>query len=156
MLRVVSWPMGFIIVASGRQGLFFWSELAYTVVHLGAAWTLVKSLGVNGAGIAFSASYVFHGLMIYMIVRRLTGFRWSPANRRVGGIFLGSTALVFCGFYVLAPWLAFSAGVLATLGGGAFSLRLLSRLVPVEGALVPRFVRRLPLFPRRGDRTHER
>src|ERR1700731_5511528 len=31
-LRVISWPMGFIIIAKGAQSLFFWSELAWTVV----------------------------------------------------------------------------------------------------------------------------
>src|SRR5260370_11437708 len=33
-LRVITWPMGYIIVAKGEQGIFFWSELAWTVVHV--------------------------------------------------------------------------------------------------------------------------
>jgi PST family polysaccharide transporter len=74
-LKVITWPMGFIIVAAGRQGIFFWTEVAYTVVYLGMSWVLVGWVGVDGAGIAFFGSYVFHAFLIYPIVRQLTGFR---------------------------------------------------------------------------------
>ncbi len=37
-LRVISWPMGFIIVAKGVQNLLIFSELSWTVVYLGLAW----------------------------------------------------------------------------------------------------------------------
>ena len=84
MLQVISFPLGFVIVAQSRQGIFFGAELAYTVVYLALAWILVGLLGPTGAGIAFFASYVFHALMVYAIVRRLTRFGWSAANRRTG------------------------------------------------------------------------
>ena len=127
--QVITWPMGFIIVAEGRQGIFFWSEVAYTAIHLGAAWALVGHLGVNGAGVAFFVSYVCHGLLVYPIVRWLTGFRWSAANRRLGLLFLAFIGLVFCCFYVLPFWLATAVGGLSTLSSGAYCLRALVRLV---------------------------
>ncbi len=127
--QVVSWPMGFIIVAGGRQAVFFWSELAYAAFHVGAAWGFIRVLGVNGAGVAFFASYAFHGLMVYPIVRWLTGFRWSGRNRRIGAAFLGVIAFVFCGFEVLPPWLATVVGLLATLLIGLRTGRALGRLV---------------------------
>jgi PST family polysaccharide transporter len=34
-LQVITWPMGFIIVAKGEQNIFFWAELAWTVVNVG-------------------------------------------------------------------------------------------------------------------------
>ena len=64
-LRVITWPMGFIIVAKNKQSSFFGAELAWTVVNVGLTWICVRSFGLNGAGIAFFGSYVFHGLMIY-------------------------------------------------------------------------------------------
>ena len=102
-LRVITWPMGFIILAKGNATFFFWAELAWTVVNVGLSWICLRSFGLNGAGIAFFGSYVFHGLMIYPIVRRLSGFRWSAANRQTGLLFLSLIAVVFCGFYVLPP-----------------------------------------------------
>ena len=34
-LRVVAFPMGYIVLAKGAQQIFFWTEVAATVVHVG-------------------------------------------------------------------------------------------------------------------------
>src|SRR5262249_4281552 len=34
-LQVISWPMGYIILAKGKRNLFFWSEVAWAIVSLG-------------------------------------------------------------------------------------------------------------------------
>ena len=140
-LQVITWPMGFIIVAKARQSIFFWCELAYTSVYIVLAWLCIRYFGLNGSGMAFFGSYVFHGLLIYPIVRWLTGFRWSASNRRVGLFFLGSIGLVFCSFYLLPFWASTAVGTLAALGSGIYSLRTLCKLVSLHRA--PRFVQRL-------------
>ena len=140
-LRVITWPMGFIIVAKNKQAIFIGAELAWTIVNVGLAWIYIGSFGLNGAGMAFFGSYVFHGLMIYPIVRRLSGFRWSVTNRKTGIVFLTSIAVVFCGFYVLPTWLATGVGILATLLSGMYSLRILVNLVSTDH--IPRSLRRL-------------
>ncbi len=140
-LQVITWPMGFIIVAEGRQGIFFWSEVAFTAIHLGTAWALVGRLGVNGAGVAFFLSYVCHGLLVYPIVRWMTGFRWSAANRQLGLAFLTFIGLVFGSFYVLPVWLATAVGGLCALASAAYSLRALVRLL--SPGRVPRGLHRL-------------
>ncbi|MPZ20450.1 MAG: oligosaccharide flippase family protein [Luteitalea sp.] len=128
-LRVISWPMGFIVLAKGRQNIFFWSELAWSIVNVGLTWVCVGWFGLSGAGIAFFASYVFHGLLIYSVVRTLSGFRWSPENLRTGLMFLSVTAAVFCGFFVLPLVLAGGIGIVAAVLSGVLSLRALLTLV---------------------------
>ncbi len=140
-LQVITWPMGFIIVAKGRQNIFFWCELAYAGVYIALAWMCIRGFGLNGSGMAFFGSYVFHGLLIYPIVRWLTGFRWSAANRRVGLFFLGSIGLVFGSFYLLPFWPSTAVGTLVALLSGIYSLRTLCKLVSLHRA--PRFVQRL-------------
>jgi len=131
-LRVITWPMGFIILAKGESKLFFLTEVAWTVVNVGLSWICVRSFGLNGAGIAFFGSYVFHGLMIYPIVRCLSGFGWSAQNRRTGLLFLSLIAAVFCGFHVLPPIVATGVGALAVLVSGFYSIRVLLNLVSIE------------------------
>ena len=150
-LRVITWPMGFIIIAKGKQAIFFGTELAWTVVSVGLAWICVESFGLAGAGMAFFGSYVFHGLMIYPTVRVLSGFGWSAANRKAGTLLTFMIAVVFCGFYALPPLWATGLGILATLVSGVFSIRLLVNLVPAEQ--IPRPIQRLLeifRFARRG------
>ncbi len=132
MLRIVVWPAGFIIVAKGAQKIFLCTEVAATIVHLGLAWLLVPKLGVSGAGIAFFGLYLWHSVLIYAVVRRLTGFRWSAANRRHGLIMLSFSGLVFLAVGNLPAWLGLLIGSVAVVLTSLYSLRLLLRLLPPE------------------------
>ena len=140
-LQVITWPMGYIIVAKGAQKIFFFAELAWTVVNIGFSWICVSSFGLNGAGVAFFGSYVFHWLLIYPIVRRLSGFRWSATNCKVGLLFLSLIAVVFCGFYVLPTLLAMGIGTLAMILSSVYSIRVLVNLVSLDR--IPPPIRRL-------------
>lgn len=128
-LRVITWPIGFIIVAKNRQAIFLGTEVVWIVVNVGLTWICVKFFGVNGAGMAFFGSYVFHGLMIYPVVRWLSGFHWSSVNRRIGLFFVSSITVVFCGFYVLPTLWAYSVGTVAVILSGVYSLRVLLNLI---------------------------
>jgi enterobacterial common antigen flippase len=57
-LRVIIWPLGYIVVAKNRQKLFFAMDLAWTVVNVGLSWWCIEALGIAGAGVAFFVSYV--------------------------------------------------------------------------------------------------
>jgi PST family polysaccharide transporter len=83
-------------------------------------------------GIAFLASYVFHGFLIYPLVRHLTGFRWSTDNRHAGALFIGLITLVSCAFLVLSSMAAMLVGILALVLSTAYSLRALLTIVPVQ------------------------
>jgi antigen flippase len=140
-LQAITWPMGFIIVAKARAGLLIFCELAWAVVSVGLAWICVTSFGLNGAGIAFFGSYIFHVFLIYPIVHRLSGFRWSRENKQTGLLYLSLIAVVFCGFFVLPLLWAASIGTFAVLLSAAHSIRVLLRLVPLDQ--IPSSIRRL-------------
>lgn len=139
MLRVVAWPMGFIVLAKGAQTVFFWTEVAAALVHVGLAWLLVMTLGWSSAGAAFFGLYVWHSILVYVIARWLTGFRWSAANRRHALILLPASGAVFCAFQTLPLWQATLLGLLAATLSGFYSLRMLMELIP--SGLVPKAVR---------------
>jgi PST family polysaccharide transporter len=143
-LRVITWPMGFIILAKNRQLIFFGAELAWTLVNVGLVWLCIGRFGLNGAGIGFLGSYVFHGLLIYPIVRVLSGFRWSTTNRKTGLLFLTSIAVVFWGFYLLPPPWAAGLGATVTVLSGLYSIRSLLNLLSVDQ--IPERIRRLLMW----------
>lgn len=131
-LRVLAWPMGYIVLAQGANATFFWTEVAATAVHVGLAVSLSRWFGVSGATMGFFGLYVWHGLLIYAIVRRMTGFRWSVENARIIALFLSSLVLVFAAFFVLPMWVATTLGALTTIASGVYSSRTISRLVPLD------------------------
>jgi antigen flippase len=140
ILQVVTWPMGFIIVAKIRQNLFLLSEVLWAMSAVALAWICVAWHGLNGAGMAFFLAYVMHLIIVYPIVRRLSGFRWSSENRRTGLLFLSLITAVFCGFYVMPLLWASVVGILAASASGTYSLRTLLHLVPLSR--IPGSIRR--------------
>jgi antigen flippase len=132
MLRIIAWPIGFVVLAKGMSKIFFWTEVGATIVHVGLAWILVKWLGTVGAGMAFFGLYVWHSALIYFIARRATDFRWSFENRLLIAVYIPLSALVFLSLYYLAPWQAVSLGLAATLATGLYSIRRLLDLLPPE------------------------
>jgi PST family polysaccharide transporter len=146
-LQVITWPMGFISVAKGRQSIFFISELAWTIVAAALALFCVKRYGLDGAGIAFFGSYVFHAVLTYPIATYLTGFRWSTTNRKHLILFSIAIGLVFAGFYVLPTLWASAIGGVAAIASAMYSFKALINLIP-ESHLPRPLKRLLPLFSR--------
>jgi antigen flippase len=140
-MRIVAWPMGFIIVAKGRQVMFFAVEVLATAVHVGLAFLLVPRFGVNGAGMAFAGLYVVHCGVVYFLVNRLTGFTWHGVNLRVAaGVFVLLLA-VFAAVHFLPVWMGTTAGLVGAVVSGIYAVRRLASLVAFER--IPGPVRRL-------------
>ena len=154
LLQVISWPMGFIIVAKARRALFIGCEVAWGCVSAALAYLCVFYFGLAGAGVASFGSYVFHGFMLYAIVSRMTGFRWSKENQITGLISLSLLALVFGGFYILPLIYSVSLGIVATTLHTMYSVRTLTSFIDTER--VPSRLRKLfvrfKLFSERSSR----
>ncbi len=144
MLRVASWPMGFILLAKGEGTLFFWTELVSNALQVGLIWVSVLAFDLKGTGLGFFVSYVVYWIGIYLVVRRVSGFRWSAANRQLAVLFLPLVAAVFAGWYLLPPWVAVILGVVVTLLAGIYSLKTLCTLMPLER--LPQSAQRLLRF----------
>jgi PST family polysaccharide transporter len=140
-LQVITWPMGFIIVAKARQNLFLVSEVLWAISAIALAWICITRWGLNGAGIGFFLAYVTHWLIVYPIARKLSGFHWSPENRQAGLLALSLIGVVFCSFYVLPLLWAVAVGTWAVVLSGFYSIRVLAKLVPVRD--LPSPLRRL-------------
>ena len=146
MMRVASWPMGFILLAKGARQPFFWSELASSAVQVGLVWVCVAVYGLKGTGMAFFGGYVFYWFLIYAIVRSASGFRWSAANKQIGLTYGAMIAGVFVAWYYLPRLLVMVSGTGITLLAGILSLKKLCTLVPLER--LPRLAQRCILFLR--------
>jgi antigen flippase len=140
-LRVVSWPMGFIILAKAQQKLFFLTEVSVAIVHIALAWLFLRVFGLNGVGSAFFGLYCWHTFLTYIIGRHLTGFRWSPANVSITKVIVPFIGVAFISVYVLPLYVATIIGFFLTIVCMIYSLRtLLSLITPTR---IPTSVRRV-------------
>jgi PST family polysaccharide transporter len=95
-LRVVSWPLGYMLVAKGMSLLFTLTELVSGVINVTLIYFCIKVWKLEGAGIAFALVYALYTALMLFVAWRLTSFRWSrtalkilvPSVLVLGGVFL--------------------------------------------------------------------
>ncbi|MGH7970225.1 MAG: oligosaccharide flippase family protein, partial [Limisphaerales bacterium] len=149
LLRVASWPMGFIVLAKGARKIFFWVEVFSAIFTVSVTWVGVVAVGLPGTGIGFFATYFVYCFVSYAVARKLSGFRLSPANRRLALVFAPAIAVVFIVAKVAPPFVSLSVGALIILSVSLFSFRTLCGFVSL-GALpgfVQKALKRLRLVP---------
>jgi enterobacterial common antigen flippase len=144
-MRVLAWPLGYVLIAKGRRRLFVGADLGWTIANVALTWWCVRRFGLIGAGIAFFGSYVVHLIVVQALCRRVSGFRWSRLNLRLAAAFVGSIVLVQAGFYALPEPVATALGLLCTVLAAVAAIAVLRRLV--DPAHVPE---RLKWLVRRG------
>lgn len=129
--RIISWPIGFVLLAKGRTLVWFSAELVTSLAQLLMVWVGMRWFGLNGVGMAFFGTYVLYVPLIALIVRRESGFRWTPTNRHliiVSLLVAGIVFLVSAG-YLPEPW----GMVLGSTLTGLFGIYSLQRLAARAG-----------------------
>jgi PST family polysaccharide transporter len=135
-LRVVSWPVAFIMLAKGKGSWFFWTELAANLFYLGLVWGCVSLWGLAGIGVAFFGMYIFYTALMTWVARRLIGFQWAGRNVRLAGLLFPAILVAFLASYFLTPVASAGVGLALALGVGGYSLKSLYTLVGPAAAQV--------------------
>jgi PST family polysaccharide transporter len=131
-LRVVSWPMGYVLVAKGKSLLFTLNELAFGVVNVGLILLCMKLWKLEGVGVSFALSYLFYTMMLAFITWRLTGFRWSATALKIlAPAILVLGAIFGCTRFLPERW-SIGIGLVATAVASAASLLALQKLLGVN------------------------
>ncbi len=88
--RVISWPMGYIMLALGKSSWLIVSESVMHAVHILLIFFGLQVFGLVGVAQSFVLLYVFHIFVTLLIGRKLISFSWS--NRARATIFLSILA----------------------------------------------------------------
>ena len=128
-LRVISFPMGFVQMATGSKYWFTFSQIFFNILHIVLLLIGIFWGGLEGAAVAFFVMYVLHVFAIRLIAGQLIGFSW---NKNVQHLLFTQILLILIAFVAtLAPSLALSLtlGGILSLVTGIYCLRqLLLRL----------------------------
>jgi PST family polysaccharide transporter len=131
-VRVLIYPLGYIVVAKNLRVLFIAMDATWVVVNLILTYWWVSVLGAAGAGMAYTAAYVLHGVIVCLLVRRVSGFRWDAPVRQTAFLFVAMSVGVFLTSTKLPTLAAVLVGVLAVTGAIIYSARSLLILVEPE------------------------
>lgn len=144
ILKVMSWPLGFVILASGAGKTYVLTEsLGMGVFVLGVLIGL-PLIGVHATGVAFLALYVAYLPLVWIVARRSIGFRWIVAVKAQALAVIAAAIVVD----IAARWselLGAVLGVVLALAMGLWALVRLSSMAGASGRLgrIARFGERI-------------
>jgi PST family polysaccharide transporter len=130
--RVVAWPIGYIMLARSRKGLFMASEAFGAVCGLVLLVVCLGWWGLAGAGVAGAVSAFLSGVFVWGCGRVVTSFRFS---RRSLMIVCAHWAVLGVGYglmKVVSGVPGMVAGVLLTVASVAGSLYVLNRMFDIN------------------------
>lgn len=96
LLKVISWPLGFIMLAKGRGAVFIASEMLGNATLLLLTFLFWDRFGIEVTGIAFTMMYIVYLGVVYLIAKKMCGFAWSRNCWRLIIIF---GILTVCAFF---------------------------------------------------------
>jgi antigen flippase len=134
--RVVSWPMGFIMLALGEGKWFAVSETASFILHGVLAFLLIGLLGLWGVALAFALLYVFVTGFVAAIAFRLIRFCWSMPVLRTLLEACAFVGMAFIFAKIAQGWVAGLLGGVLTVGAFLYTARGLARRLGESHRLV--------------------
>jgi len=141
VLKVATWPLGFVILAAGDGKTFFASETAAWISTTGLITGLVPVMGLQITGIAYLAMYAFYLPLLYWLARRRIGFHWSRSV-----LFLSIATFAICVSVDIMVALTRWGMLVGCVAAGAFAVFSLGRIAHMSNLGGP--VGRLGAFTR--------
>jgi PST family polysaccharide transporter len=127
LLRVATWPVGFTIQARGLAGTFMATQTFAHLFHVFVFWVLCHWAGLQGVAFAMAVLYAVHLPLIVFLVRRQTGFSWTPKAWRVSTVIFAAYVAVMVAKTMAPPFLALVSGLVILISISFFSYTELSK-----------------------------
>ncbi len=77
ILKVASWPLGFIILAAGDGKTFVFSESIGIGAFVSLTLLMIPWFGLEATGISFFGMYVVYLPLVFLLAKHRTGFSWD-------------------------------------------------------------------------------
>lgn len=127
--RIVSWPLGFVILAKGKGIVFVVTELFSSIVHVLLIVYAINKWGLPGTGIAYCTLYIIYCCFIRFIVGHISGFRWTSHYFRLFGLYSAAILSAFAAPFFMGPYYALGFGCVITSLMTLYSCWSLYRLI---------------------------
>ena len=127
--RVISWPLGFVMLALNKGKLFFITETCAQFLNLLLIFLGLLVFGLEGISIGFCILYVAHTAILLYITKNLINFSWSSSSKYLLMLVCAIAGAIFCAGRFLPTISGMVLGLALSLFGLIISMRgLLKRL----------------------------
>jgi PST family polysaccharide transporter len=134
IFKVLSWPLGFVLLAAGAGTTFFIAEAAGMAIFVGAVSALLPNIGIRATGVAFLGMYTFYLPLVWFLARRQIGFRYSASVlRQAGALFMAGASVSVCTRF--STMIGSTLGLLCATLFALYTVERFSRMADVGGRL---------------------
>lgn len=112
-LKVISWPMGFVLLAKGKGIYFIFTELLWNAIFIAIIWQCWNHFTLESTGLAFLGAYFVLTFVIFKICRSICNFSWSRKNIKLiyGFSILALAAFMNAKTQIISIWQLLNAGL---------------------------------------------
>lgn len=132
MLKIASWPLGFILLAAGAAKTVMITEWVVVGVFCALTYLLLPVIGIAATGIGFFVMYVSHLSLMWILAVRRTGFVWRSEVKRYA-LFLLACGLIINALAIISDWVAASVGIVLAVWWSGFGLVRLAHAGELRG-----------------------
>ena len=143
--RVISWPLGFVMLALGKGRWFLLTESAFNILHLVLIAAGLLLFGIEGVAIGFFVMYVGYAVAVYRVGHHLIGFKWSAECIKIASFALVLLGVTLIAARALPLWPATIFGSVLTAAVSIVSLRGLVQRIGQDHRMF-RLMAKLPGF----------
>ena len=123
VLKVATWPLGFLILAAGDGKTFFWTESSAWLFVAALITLMAPTMGLQITGIAYLATYALFLPLMYWLAQRRIGFQWSRSV-----VFLSGATFAICVGVDITVTLTKWGMLIGCVAAVAFSIYSLGRI----------------------------
>jgi len=109
-LKVLVWPIGFILLAKGKGFRFLIVEFVWVFVYYLSTRICWQYIGLNAAGVSYVIAYLVYLPLVYFMIKPLCKFRYETKNIILMLGFLFLTIAAFCISAYLNGWISYLCG----------------------------------------------
>jgi PST family polysaccharide transporter len=129
IFKVMSWPLGFILLASGAGKTFIITETLGMAVFVIGVLILLPIIGISATGVAFLMLYIAYLPLVRWLSGRLIRFQWTHAVKAQALTIVAAAGLVD----IIARCSEILGALLGIMLAGVFSFYALIRLSRMAG-----------------------
>ena len=132
LLKIASWPLGFVLLASGAGKIYMATEWLAMATFVALSVLLLPVMGIAATGASFLGMYVIYLALVWTLAARRTAFTWTGAVKK-HAVLIFASGLAIHALAWVSEWAAAGAGVFLAAAWGVFALVRLTHAGGLSG-----------------------
>ncbi|MCB0749378.1 MAG: oligosaccharide flippase family protein, partial [Ignavibacteriae bacterium] len=135
IFKLVSWPLGYVLIAKGNGPLFLISEIIWQFSFLIFFYLTFDNLGLISAGISYLIAFIVNIIFLHFTLKYLIKFKWDNNVIKHFTFFFICTIIVFFGSILLAKLNSYMLGSFFISLSLFYSYIELNKLIDIKNIL---------------------